>query len=260
MDPASPRVEPQAVPILTYHSLDESGSVISVAPLAFREHMRILRDRGFSGIPLGRLLDAWNGGAGLPPRPVVLTFDDAFRNFEEAARPVLQASGFSATVFAVAGRCGTTNDWPGQLARVPRLPLLSAAELRHLAAAGIEIGSHGLTHAALDGLSAAEAEREVAGSKRALEDMLGAPVRVLAYPYGRSTANVRALAAAHYLAACGVSMAAASTGHDRYALPRIDVYYLRQPSIFRTLGTAPGRGYIALRRLGRRLRARARPS
>jgi peptidoglycan/xylan/chitin deacetylase (PgdA/CDA1 family) len=244
------------VPILTYHSLDETGSVISVSPLAFREHMRILRDGGFSGIALGRLLEAWTGGAALPPRPVVLTFDDAFRNFDEVARPVLQAAGFSATVFAVAGRCGATNDWPGQLARVPRLPLLSAAELRGLGAAGFEIGSHGLTHAALDGLPASDVEREVVGSKRALEDMLGRPVRLLAYPYGRSSADVRGLAAAHYEAACGVDMRAARPGRDRYALPRIDVYYLRRPALFRALGTPLGRAYVALRGVGRRLRAR----
>lgn len=260
MPPASPRAETTAVPILTYHSLDDSGSVISVAPSAFREHMGSLRDKGFSGISLGRLLDAWEGRAPLPARPAVLTFDDAFRNFGEAARPVLEAAGFSATVFAVAGRCGGTNDWPGQLARVPRLPLLSAAELRDLAGAGFEIGSHGLTHAALDGLSADEAEREVVGSKRALEDALGRPVEVLAYPYGRTSAGVRGLAAAHYRASCGIELGAAGAGHDRHELPRIDVYYLRRPGLFRTLGTPLGRGYLALRGLGRRLRPRARPS
>jgi peptidoglycan/xylan/chitin deacetylase (PgdA/CDA1 family) len=260
MGPASPRAEAQAVPILTYHSLDDSGSVISVSPSVFGEHMRTLRDRGFTGIPLGRLLDAWDGRASLPRRAVVLTFDDAFRSFGEAARPVLGAVGFSATVFAVAGRCGQTNDWPGQLTRVPRLPLLSAPELRELASSGFEIGSHGLTHAALDGLSAPEAERELVGSKRALEDVLGRPVEVLAYPYGRTSAVVRGLAAAHYRASCGVRMGTARTGHDRHALPRIDVYYLRRPGLFRMLGTPLGRAYLALRGLGRRLRGRARPS
>ena len=260
MEPASLRAETLAVPILTYHSLDDSGSVISVSPSAFREHMGSLRDNGFSGIALGRLLDAWEGRASLPPRPVVLTFDDAYRNFAEAARPVLEAAGFSATVFAVAGRCGGANDWPGQLAGVPRLPLLSAAELRDLSAAGFEIGSHGLTHAALDGLSAGEAEREVVGSKRALEDAIGGRVEVLAYPYGRTNAGVRGLAAVHYRASCGVEMRTARAGHDRHALPRIDVYYLRRPGLFRTLGTPLGGGYLALRGLGRRLRARVRPS
>ena len=248
--------EAGAVPILTYHSLDDSGSVISVSPAAFRTHMQTLRDAGFSGIALGRLLDGWEGTAPLPPRPVVLTFDDAFSNFAESARPTLEACRFGATVFAVAGRCGGTNDWPGQLARVPRLPLLSAAGLRELAAAGFEIGSHGLTHARLDGLSAAEAEREVAGSRRALEEVVGRPVEVFAYPYGRGNGAVRAIAAAHYRASCGVELASAHARDDRHRLPRIDAYYLRHPTLFRTLGTPLGRGYLALRAAGRRLRGR----
>lgn len=248
------------MPILTYHSLDDSGSVVSVSPAAFRSHMDWLRARGSSGIALGRLLDGWEGRAPLPARPVVLTFDDAFRNFAEVGRPVLESCGFGATVFAVAARCGGLNEWPGQLARIPRLPLLSAAELRELSAAGFEIGSHGLTHAPLDALPPAEAEREVVGSKRALEDALGRPVDLLAYPYGRSGAAVKALAAAHYRAACGVVLATARSASDRHALPRIDAYYVRRPRVFRTLGTPLGRGYLAVRAAGRALRRYARPS
>ena len=246
------RAEAAAVPILTYHSLDESGSVISVSPAAFRAHMRALRDQGFSALALGRLLDAWEGRATLPARPVVLTFDDAFRNFAESARPVLESYGFGATVFAVAGRCGATNEWPGQRADVPRLPLLSAAELRELAAAGFEIGSHGLTHAALDGLSAADAEREVASSKRALEDAVGRAVGVLAYPYfWRVT-----LPAIRWGVTYGVVLATARADDPRHALPRIDAYYLRRPWLFRTLGTPLGSAYLALRAAGRRARGR----
>ena len=96
------------------------------------------------------------------------------------------------------------------------------------------------------------------GSKRALEDALGRAVEVLAYPYGRSGAGVRAVAAAHYRASCGVEMGVARAAHDRHALPRIDVYYLRRPGVFGTLGSPLGRAYLALRAWGRRLRARRR--
>ena len=78
--------------------------------------------------------------------------------------------------------------------------------------------------------------------------------------YGRAGAGVRGLAAAHYRASCGVEMGTARAGHDRHALPRLDVYYLRRPGLFRTLGTPLGRGYLALRAWGRRLRARTRLS
>ena len=71
------------VPILTYHSLDDSGAVTSVAPRDFICHMRSLVQAGFTGISLSDLLDGWEGRSRLPPKPVVLTFDDGFANVLE---------------------------------------------------------------------------------------------------------------------------------------------------------------------------------
>src|SRR5262245_57925953 len=118
----------RSVPVLTYHSLDESNSVISLAPKIFRRQMEALSDWGFQAIRLGDLLDAWEGERPLPRQPVVLTFDDGFRNLRDCAVPVLEKLNFRATVFAVAGHCGGNNDWPSQIAGVPRLPLLSWSE------------------------------------------------------------------------------------------------------------------------------------
>src|SRR3979411_1343692 len=87
------------VPILTYHSLDDSGAVTSVAPRDFREHMQILAHRGFTGITLSALLDCWDGRGTLPPRPVVITFDDGFSNVLEHPPPPLADLGFGATIF-----------------------------------------------------------------------------------------------------------------------------------------------------------------
>src|SRR5207244_3947528 len=128
------------VPILMYHSLDSSSSVISIAPEHFRRQMQVLRERGFHGISLSRLLDGWEGRLPLPQRPVVITFDDAFANVAEHGAPALAELGFGATIFAVAGYCGRRNDWPTQGGGVPVLPLLTNADLRRLAEQGFEIG------------------------------------------------------------------------------------------------------------------------
>lgn len=247
---------PQRVTILTYHSLDTSGSVISVSPAAFREHMQALAERGVCGVTLAELVLAWESGGPLPERPVVLTFDDGFVNVAEHGAPVLSRLGFRATLFAVAGHCGGHNDWPSQSQRVPRLPLLSLAQLRELAQAGFEIGSHGQRHAPLDRVSPAEAEAEVAGSQRALEDGLGRAVSSFAYPYGRTDAAARALVGRHYRAACSTELDAAGIRDDRHFLSRVDVYYVRPRILFATLDTAPGRVYLTARRFGRRLRQR----
>jgi peptidoglycan/xylan/chitin deacetylase (PgdA/CDA1 family) len=244
------------VPILTYHSLDESGSVVSVRPSTFRRHMELLRERGYRGVALGDLLAAWRGEGTLESRPVVLTFDDGLRNTAEEAAPVLGALGFRATVFVVAGCCGRTNDWPGQGRGIPRLPLLTLAEVAGLARDGFEVGAHGLTHAPLDVLPPAEAEREVKESRQILEDALGREVTVFAYPYGRGDARVRACVGLHYRGACGVELGIARPDQDRHWLPRIDVYYLRHQALFALLGTALGRAYLGLRAGGRWLRRR----
>src|SRR5262249_37262854 len=150
------------VRILTYHSLDTSGSVISISPETFQHQIEALHNWGYQGITLSQLVEAWEGKATLPPRPVVLTFDDAFGNFADHAAPVLARHGFRATLFAVAGYCGGHNDWPTQPTGVPRLPLLSWDALRDLAREGFEIGAHTLTHPRLPDLPPPEAEREVA--------------------------------------------------------------------------------------------------
>jgi peptidoglycan/xylan/chitin deacetylase (PgdA/CDA1 family) len=248
------------VPILAYHSLDSSGSVLSVAPEVFRRQMVILRERGFHGIGLGHLLSGWQGRRDLPRRPVVLTFDDGFRSVLEEAVPVLTELGFSATIFVVAGYCGGTNDWPSQPPALPRLPLLSWADLRALGAAGLEIGAHGLTHAPLTHLSAREAGREIVGSKAILEEKLGRPVVTFAYPYGLAGRAHRDLAATHYRGACGVTLRRARFKDDRCRLPRIEMYYFRRMSCFRILFTPLGRAYLRCRAAGRVCRALARRS
>jgi peptidoglycan/xylan/chitin deacetylase (PgdA/CDA1 family) len=247
---------PERVPILTYHSLDASGSVISVHPVDFRRHMELLRERGYRGIALGDLLEAWEGRGGSVERPVVLTFDDGFRSTAEEAGPVLRELGFRATVFVVAGHCGKTNDWPTQPPSIPRLPLLSFAELRGLGREVFEVGAHGVSHAPLDRLSPAEAETEVRDSKRLLEDALGYEVAVFAYPYGGADDRVRACVRAHYRGACSVELGVAAREQDRHWLSRIDTYYVRDPALFGLLGSGIGTAYLSLRAAGRWLKRR----
>ena len=244
-----------AVPILTYHSLDDSGAVTSVAPRDFREHMRILAQRGFTGISLSALLDSWDGRRTLPSHPVVITFDDGFANVFEHAAPHLSDLGFCATVFVVSGRCGLTNDWPNQAADAPRLPLLSWSELAQMATMGFEIGAHSITHRPLTEIPQSEAEKEILESKTAIEDRLGQAVQTFAYPFGLSNRAIWKIARQQFRGACSTKLERAKPAHDRYCLPRLDVYYLRRPAFFRIFETPLGRSYLALRGAGRKVRS-----
>ncbi|MCZ6728037.1 MAG: polysaccharide deacetylase family protein [Acidobacteria bacterium] len=254
--PSGAELAPRAVPILTYHSLDASRSVISVDPRVFASHMRRLARRGFTGIPLSRLLAAWREDAELPARPVVITFDDGFENFFDCAAPLLTELGFGATVFAVAGYLGRKNDWR-QAAEVTRLPLMGMDRLRELARRGFEIGAHSVSHPRLTKLSAEALEREVGDSRRILEDGLGLAVPCFAYPYGALDPAVKRAVGGTYSAACGARLAVARPTDEPCELPRLDMYYFRGGFTHRLLCTRPGAAYLALRGLGRRLRARA---
>jgi len=242
-------------PILTFHSIDTSGSVVSTSPVRLAEITRELVAAGWRLTTVSDALEAWRT-AGSAARTVGVSFDDAYLNVVRDALPVLADAGCSATVFVIAGRVGGDNRWPGQPTSIPTMALAGWTDLERLVRAGWEIGSHTRNHSHLTALAPAEVEAELESARLMLTDRLGVDVPLLAYPYGGFDRKVREHAARVHAAACTTRLAMA-TDHDlaeRFALPRIDAYYLRSVSASVLLGTARGRGYLAVRRLGRRLR------
>jgi len=201
--------------ILMYHRLAEvPGNRMCVTPSRFAEQMTWLKRRGLRGVGVGTLIDAMRAGRqrGL----VGITFDDGFDNLVETALPVLLRHGFTATMFIVSGLLGGTNEWDG----VPVWPLMSADQVRELAAAGMEIGSHGTTHLRLAGVAAKQLEAEVSGSRTSLRELTGAQIRGFAYPFGSMDAAARrAVRDAGYDYACAVWTPVTELGF--MALPRM---------------------------------------
>ena len=253
---AEPGRLPLRVAILTYHAIDDSGSVLSTTPRLFARQMRVLAESGFRIVPLTDLPDLISAPSTGEP-VVALTFDDGFLSVYENALPLLARYGFPATVFVVSDFCGQTNGWPSQPPLIPRQPLLGWSELRELARAGVRPGCHTRTHPDLCGLALDEVSEELAGAKARIEDGLGAPVETFAYPYGAYDQHVRALAAAHFSLACATTLGFVGLHSDPFALERLDMYYLRDPPLLARLFTPPVRGYLHLRRSLRDLRARA---
>lgn len=241
------------LPVLTYHSLDDSSSVLSTPPAVFAEHMRILYDQGVATVSLAEAAEALQQGR-VPARAVAITFDDGFRSAYELALPELARYGFTATVFLVTDYCERDNSWPTQPAGALRRPLLGWSEVRALSRAGLVIGAHSRTHPDLTRLSAGEAEAEMVGSKRAIEDEIQRPVEAFAYPYGCCNETIKRLASAHFTVACSTTLGFVSPVSDPLALERLDVYYVRSPALFRRVFSVEGRAYVRLRRLARDLR------
>jgi len=241
--------------ILTYHSLDESGSVISVAPDVFRRQVEWLAGSGLGVVGLEALLAERADAARSESNDrVAVTFDDAFSNFASAAWPVLEAHGMPVTVFVPAGHVGGENGWERGSGGVPVLPLMDWRTLAELAGRGVTLGSHGLRHPDLRAVSEGALEEEVAGSAEWIRRETGSEASTFAYPYGACDERVVRMVRTRYEAAVTTEFRALQNGEDPCRLPRLDMYYFRSPGRLESWGTGGFRRYVAMRRGLRRVR------
>ncbi|HET9530190.1 MAG TPA: polysaccharide deacetylase family protein [Blastocatellia bacterium] len=248
-----------SVAILTYHSIDASGSIVSVAPNDFARQMRTLAEMGWRAISLREAV-AYHDSNGLwPDRSVVLTFDDGYENFYESALPVLAEHGFTATVFIVSGHMGGRNDWETPPPGLGRRPILSWRQAAEVSAAGIEIGSHTKTHPDLRRLSVDKIEDEIRTSRAEIESRIGAAVESFAYPFGSFNRETMDVVKRSFRAACTTFLQRAEA-EPFHALPRIDMYYIRSERDLKHLLNGRLDYYLAIRRLGRRVRRALRSS
>jgi peptidoglycan/xylan/chitin deacetylase (PgdA/CDA1 family) len=163
--------------VLCYHAVsDVVASTRTVRRSELRRHVAALVDRGYVGMTFNRVVLERTRKDRL-----AVTFDDGDRSVLEHAFSVLSELGVPGTAFVAAGTVGA----PG---------LLGWDELRLLANAGWEIGSHSVTHACLTDVDDAALEEELRASRELIEAQLGVPCRSIAYPYGESDERVRAAA------------------------------------------------------------------
>lgn len=185
--------------------------------------MRMLQGEGYHCISLDDLIDGWERGRPLPPKPIVITFDDGYRDLKRYAFPVLRRLGLVATVFLVSALAGKSNRWDNHLSG-PLVPLLSWEDIRCAQGEGICFGSHTSTHRHLVELESDEAREEIMRSKRTIEEKLGNPVDFFSYPYGYFDARIkRWVEESGYRAACTTNGGKNPLDCDRYALRRIMV-------------------------------------
>ena len=182
------------LPVLLYHHVGpvRAGTYpsLTIPPKRFERQIRWLADQHFSGVSSTDLLAWRREGRPLPPRPVLLTFDDGYADLADIAFPLLRSYGFGAIVFLVSGQIGKTNEWDEANGSGTHR-LLTTPQVRDWSARGIEFGAHGRTHADLT-LPETDVLDEVAGSAADLEELLGQKASSFAYPHGAFDAGVRA--------------------------------------------------------------------
>jgi peptidoglycan/xylan/chitin deacetylase (PgdA/CDA1 family) len=217
---------PVAMPVLMYHRIAQDGpealSPWRLSPAAFEAQLKFLKQAGFTTITSAKLGAAMRGERPLPPRPVMLTFDDAYSDFGACAFPLLRRYGMTAELFVVAGKVGGAADWDE--AYGPPAPLMGWDEIVALERAGIAIGSHMMTHPHATGLDDESLIREGALSRFTLEARLDRPVTSLALPFGDHDGRVvEALTLCGYRHIYTCEEAIASSGGDPLRIPRFNV-------------------------------------
>lgn len=243
--------------ILTYHSISDGSPPLSIPPDVFAAEMKWLKSNA-NVVPLELLAESLAQGKLLPPETVALTFDDGFSDFYDVAAPIILHLGLPSTVFLTAGFCGKVASW---ISLLEKRSLMTWAQIKDLANQGVSFGSHGMNHPILTGRTDSELAHELSESKRLIEAETGREVRFFCYPYGRYNERVRrAVSACYSGGACTTDLCTAGSAADPFALPRIDVHYLRNFAIFQSMFTARFQLYIHARRIMRNMKNQIRPA
>ena len=219
--------------ILTYHSVDETGSVISIDERTFRRHAAWLASGHVRVVPLEMI-------ASVPADEdaVAITFDDGLASFGSAAAPLLLELGLPVTLFVVTDAVGSSNVWRGrQDPGIPVQSLLDWEQLGALLDAGIHLGAHTGTHPDVTTLGGDALDREIVASKQRLARELGVDATTFAYPYGAVSPAARDIVARTFRFACTTRLAALAPEEDPALLPRLDSYYLRSPGSLEAWGS-----------------------
>jgi peptidoglycan/xylan/chitin deacetylase (PgdA/CDA1 family) len=169
------------VPILMYHVIARAPAnaaypQLYVPPEELAAQTRWLAGHGYHAVTLRRVFAYWRRAVPLPPKPVVLSFDDGYLSDYSAALPVLRRRGWAGVLNLV-----VRNVAPGDIERW---------QVRRLIAAGWEIDAHTISHADLTTLDSARLREEVAGSRADLRRMFSRPVQFFCYPLGHYDARV----------------------------------------------------------------------
>ena len=245
--------------ILTYHSIDDSGSVISVSPAIFERQVRWLASGNVAVVGLTELLELRDDDDA-----VAITFDDAYTNFRSEAWPRLGQYGLPATLFVPTRHVGRTNRWtalPG--GGMPELPILDWPSLARLQEDGVTLGAHSRNHPDLRSLDSRALREEVVGSIEDIERETGKRPQAFAYPYGHWNPAAASVVGSACRCACTTELRPLAAGDVRHLLPRLDTFYLDGPGRLEDFGRWTFRAYLRaraqIRVVGQWARARIHP-
>ncbi len=172
---------PRGLPVLMYHKIAERGpDGLTVTTDQFDLQLMYMKEKGYRTITFAQLKEMMSMDAKLPKKTVIITFDDAYRNFRELALPLLTKYQFRATVFVPVAYMGKTNIWDRGSDTI-----LTAEELKQIANRGeAEIGLHSFLHRSYGDMALADMEEDLQNCYSTMAFHALPFAKVLAYPYG----------------------------------------------------------------------------
>lgn len=167
------------VPILMYHYVeyvsDKNDTIrisLNTLPITLAEQIKTLKQAGYTLMSIHELGLVMNGKMPLPKKPVILTFDDGYRDFYTDAYPILKKHNAKATQYVVSGLLDSPN-------------YMLQSQVKEIAKEGlVEIGAHTVNHRWLKNQAVEKLAYEISQSKIDLENLIQKPVTSFAYPYG----------------------------------------------------------------------------
>lgn len=202
------------IPVLNYHIVSSQKiNALAITPQEFEEQMAYLYKQGFTTITPDQLLDYLQYDKSLPPKPVLITFDDGYSDTYREAYPILKKYNFVATVFLITDYIGNNSRY------------LTWDQVKTMHTSGFSFGSHTLNHISLSDATNEYAQYQLNKSRKAIEWNLNAPVKYFAYPggfYNQKTAQL--LQQTGYRAAFTVNFGTDNKSNNVYALNRIPIF------------------------------------
>jgi peptidoglycan/xylan/chitin deacetylase (PgdA/CDA1 family)/glycosyltransferase involved in cell wall biosynthesis len=221
------------IPVLMYHKVPdrplETKHKIFVTKATFRRQMQTLKKRGFTTLDfhdLKNFLDQSRSLASFPKKPILLTFDDGYKDNLENAAPILKEFGFKGTVFVLSDRSMAHNEWDTSTDPTePRHELMNREQIQQCSTLGLSVGSHGRSHRDLTTLSREESWDEIRLSKLELENQLQAKIVAFAYPYGKyDSLREQQTFEAGYDFAVATDSGALRLEENPYAIFRVNIF------------------------------------
>ena len=206
------------IPVLMYHKVSPGKKEkYRISPEKFASQMEYLSKKGYQAISPDDLLEFVKERKVFPEKPVLLTFDDGYKDNFTYAYSILKKYNFKATIFLVTQYIGKKNEWGNEDEGI-----LSWEEIGKMKKEGFFFGSHTHTHPNLLELSRDKVLSEIRNSKRILEERLEEPIRFFAYPYGKFNSQIEeTIKESGYLGAFSTLPGKNGRNEDPFLLRRI---------------------------------------